>query len=218
MEHCRPGLSLAGNTLAQKEANSYVYDHNTSPARRASRRRSAPRRSGCHVRKPESVTLVTSKVGFDQKILFLWTFLGSAFSGHQLAEDAKVSGAPTDSVVSLVPLAVEEHISSFTPTRESQKWVHTCLRTFIIRCARCCDSEFLFESSIGVTMKRRSEEPRSENPDPNQPPLQHLRVCEFGENGIPPMQYEEGEEISLAFSSGKLILLLASGLHLPRFT
>jgi len=57
------------------------------------------------------------------------------------------------------------------------------------------DLEFLFKSSIGGD----DEETRSENSDTSQLPLQHLRVCEFGKNGIPLMQYEEGEADSLAF-------------------
>jgi len=50
------------------------------------------------------------------------------------------------------------------------------------------DSDFLFRSSIGAI----DEENGSEDSELGacQRPLQHLQPCEFGGNGIPPMQHE----------------------------
>lgn len=61
------------------------------------------------------------------------------------------------------------------------------------------DSELLFESGIGLV----DEESRPEDSDANHPPLQDLQPCEFGRNGIPPVQYE-GEADCLAFSGKQL--------------
>jgi hypothetical protein len=111
-----------------------------------------------------------------------------------LLKDAESQWAPpTDSVFSLVPTRCEEHISSvYAQLGSPEVGFHTFWDIYN-QVRNAVDSEFLFESSGGVDEDTGSEETRSENPDANQPPLQHLRACEFGENGIPPMQYEEGE-------------------------
>ena len=58
------------------------------------------------------------------------------------------------------------------------------------------DSDLLFRASSGVV----EEESTSED---SEPPLPHLKPCEFGKNGIPPMQYE-GELLSDFLSSCSL--------------
>ena len=50
------------------------------------------------------------------------------------------------------------------------------------------DSDLLFWSSIGVTDEENKR--KDPKPDARQGPLQHLQPCEFGEDGIPPMQHE----------------------------
>lgn len=112
-----------------------------------------------------------------------------------MLDDAERQWAPpTDPVFSLVPTRCEEHISSVYAQLGGPEVGFDTFWDIYNQVRDAVDSEFLFESSIGDI----DEETSSEDSDPNQPPLQHLRACEFGENGIPPMQYE-GEAYCSAF-------------------
>ena len=58
------------------------------------------------------------------------------------------------------------------------------------------DSDFLFQASIGAIDE---EENTSEDSDVYQRPLEDLRPCEFGKNGIPAGQYEGEADCMTSF-------------------
>jgi hypothetical protein len=104
-----------------------------------------------------------------------------------LIEDAEHQWAPlTDPVFSLVPAQCEEHISSVYAQLGSPEVGYHSFWDVYNQLRNTVDSEMLFESGAEAV----DEDDVPEIPDANQPPLQHLQPCQFGANGIPPMQFE----------------------------
>jgi len=61
------------------------------------------------------------------------------------------------------------------------------------------DLDFLFWSSIGVTDEENEPKYSKLDAHPTQGPLQHLQPCEFGKDGIPPMQHEGKTDLVMSF-------------------
>lgn len=99
---------------------------------------------------------------------------------------------PADPVFELVPPLCEEHISSIYVQLGSPEVSFLSFWNIYNQVRDAVDSDFLFRSSSGTI----DEDIGSDGPklDACQQPLQHLQPCQFGENGIPPMQYE-GETV-----------------------
>jgi len=128
-----------------------------------------------------------------------------------LIKDAEHQWAPpTDPVFSLVPTQCEEHISSVYARLGSPEVGYHSFWDVYNQLRDTVDSEMLFESGLDPV----DEDDVSEVPDANQPPLQQLRPCQFGQNGIPPMQYEGRADSFLPFCLQFLIFLpeFAAGL------
>ena len=154
-EHCRLVFRWLAIPWLQKEADSYVYDHNTS-RRRANRRKILPNGvPDVMFENPESFDARDFKVKyFDQKFYILILSCRSLFR-TQCLRTPNVSGhhPPTPSST-LFLHAVRNTFLLFTRKSGAQKWVFIRSGTFTIRCAmlwtqNCCSSPVL-----GLSMKK----------------------------------------------------------------
>ena len=68
------------------------------------------------------------------------------------------------------------------------------------------DSDFLFQTGMGVIDEDARDECEGPESDAHQRPLQHLQPCEFGRDGIPPVVHEG--EIDLVTSFLPTIFLI----------
>jgi hypothetical protein len=128
-----------------------------------------------------------------------------------LIEDAEHQWAPlADPVFSLVPTQCEEHISLVYVQLGSPEVGYHSFWDVYNQLRDAVDSEMLFESSLDPV----DEDDVSDALDANQPPLQDLEPCEFGQNGVPAMQHEGRADSFLPFCSQFLIFLpeFAAGL------
>jgi hypothetical protein len=105
--------------------------------------------------------------------------------------------APTDPVFRLLPARCERHIYSVYVQLGSPEVVFHSFWDVYNQVRNAVDSDLLFQASSGIV----EEENTSED---SEPPLPHLKPCEFGKNGIPPVQYAEGELLSDFLSSCSL--------------
>ena len=98
---------------------------------------------------------------------------------------------PTDPVFRLIPAHCEEHIHLVYVQLGSPEVAFHSFWGIYNQVRDAVDSDFLFQSSSGlVEEENATQDSKSAAPERPEPPLQHLQHCEFGENGIPPVQYE----------------------------
>jgi len=115
-----------------------------------------------------------------------------------LIDDAEHQWAPpTDPGFDLVPPLCDEHISSvYAQLGCPDVNFHSFWDVYNQVCD-AVDSDFLFRSSIGVIDEEN--EPEDSELDARQGPLQHLQPCEFGKDGILPMQHEGETDLVTSF-------------------
>jgi hypothetical protein len=164
-EHYRLVFRWLAIPWLQKEADSYVYDHNTS-RRRASGRKILPNGvPDVMFENPESVDARDFKVKcFDQTFYVLILFCRSLFQTH-CSRTPKVSGHQPLTPFSVLFLrAVRNTFLQFTHNSGAQKWGFIRSGTFIIRCAMLWTRNFC-SSPAGVSAKTLDQK----RPDPKIP-------------------------------------------------
>jgi len=150
----------------QKEADSYVYNHNTT-RRRANRHKVLPNGvPDVMFENPETVNALDFKV----------------IVPDTLIKDAESRWAPpTDPVFDLIPPDCEEHISSTYAQLGSPEVSFRSFWKIYNQLRSAVDSETLLQAGIGTS----DDDIAPTNTSIDQRPLSHLRPCEFGEDGIP---------------------------------
>lgn len=99
----------------------------------------------------------------------------------------------------LVPPPCEEHISSIYMQLGSPDVSYHSFWDVYNQMRDAVDSEFLFQSSIGAIDDPEEHESEDSEPDSDARPLPHLQACEFGSNGVPPMQHEGKTDLVMFF-------------------
>ena len=117
-----------------------------------------------------------------------------------MIDDAEQQWAPpTDPVFDLVPPLCEEHISSIYVQLGSPGVNFHSFWDVYNQVRDAVDSDFLFQSSIGVPDEENEPEDSELDARQGPPGLQHLQSCEFGKDGIPPMRHEGKTDLVMCF-------------------